>query len=98
MILTMAALYGFAYHRHAIAFLRSLKDAKLRRQIVKKINALAKDPLPRGCAPVKDVEDGGDPVYRIKQGKHRILYVVRDLSIVILDIDHRKDIYRGEGR
>jgi hypothetical protein len=40
--------------------------------------------------------DDGEPVYRERSGDYRILYVVRtnpDL-VLILDIDHRKDVYR----
>jgi hypothetical protein len=33
-------------------------------------------------------------VYRIRHGDYRILYSVRPVIIVILDIDHRKDVYR----
>ncbi len=40
------------------------------------------------------VTDGEFPVYRVRQGYYRILYSVRPIIIVILDIDHRKDGYR----
>jgi mRNA-degrading endonuclease RelE of RelBE toxin-antitoxin system len=38
--------------------------------------------------------DGDNPVHRARRGKHRILCSVRGDIIVILDIDHRKDVYR----
>jgi mRNA-degrading endonuclease RelE of RelBE toxin-antitoxin system len=38
--------------------------------------------------------DNENPVYRERQGDYRILYSVRPVIIVILDIDHRKDVYR----
>jgi mRNA-degrading endonuclease RelE of RelBE toxin-antitoxin system len=38
--------------------------------------------------------DGDCPVYRVRQGDYRILYSVRPIIIVILDIGHRKDVYR----
>jgi hypothetical protein len=44
-----------------------------------------------------DVATGeGDPVYRERSGDYRILYVVRSNpdEVLILDIDHRKDVYR----
>ena len=87
-------VYDFAYSDKALAFLESLKDVKLRRQIVTRIEALAKDPTPRGAKPLKGMADSGDRVYRVRQGKHRILYAVRNPIIVILDIDHRKGVYR----
>jgi mRNA-degrading endonuclease RelE of RelBE toxin-antitoxin system len=42
----------------------------------------------------RDVSDGEYPVYRVRQGDYRILYSVRPIIIVILDIGHRKDVYR----
>lgn len=89
----MPTLYGFAYHDKALAFLRSL-DKKLRRQVVKKIQKLSANPTPKGFKPLKGIEDGGDKVYRVRSGDFRILYVFRNPTILILDIDNRKDIYR----
>lgn len=87
---------GGAWTSLALEFLKTVKDKKLRRQVVNRINELAKEPFPKGrCEPVKGAQEGGDQVYRIKQGRHRILYVVRSPTIVILDIDHRKQVYRG---
>lgn len=91
----MRSLYGFAYTDTALA---SLSDTakKLRRQIINKIKTLATNPRPRGCKKLNGVMDGTNPVYRLRQGDYRILYCVRDGPvIVILDIGHRKDVYRG---
>ena len=88
------ALYGFVYLEPALAFLRAIQK-KHRRQIVGKINRLASNPYPPGVKKVEGVLDGEDQVYRLRQGKYRALYVVKDgNTIVILDIDHRKDVYR----
>ena len=39
--------------------------------------------------------DGTHHVYRIRSGHYRILYSIRDGSnIIVLDIGHRRDIYR----
>ncbi len=86
-------LYGFAYTPQSLAFLKSLQP-KLRRQIMDKIQALAANPTAPGSKKLHGVADGENPVYRARQGKHRILYSVRGAIIVILDIDHRKDVYR----
>lgn len=88
----MPKLYGFAYSEEALAFLETL-PTKLRRQVVTKIEALASNPLP---ANRKLVQGAGDheQVWRIRSGDYRVLYVVRDVSIVILDIGHRKDVYQ----
>lgn len=87
-------VYGFAYTPGALAFLKTLQP-KLRRQIINRIQALAADPTGPGTKKLHDITDDDDaPVYRARQGKHRILYCIRKPIIVILDIDHRKDVYR----
>lgn len=88
----MVPPYGFLYTDKALQLLESLPP-KIRRQIAKKIARLANDPKPPGCKRLHGVEEGNDPVYRIRQGDYRVLYVVRE-PILILDIDHRKDVYR----
>lgn len=86
-------MYGFAYSDKALDFLGTLQP-KIRRQITNKVTALADNPKPPGCKLVLTMEDEGDQVYRIRSGDYRVLYVVRDVMIVILDIDHRKDVYK----
>lgn len=90
-----AALYGFAYAPKALENLESLQS-KIRRQIVKRVQALATEPFPQGCKKVQNMSSEEEPVYRVRQGDYRILYVVRNSpeQIIVLDIDHRKDIYR----
>jgi mRNA-degrading endonuclease RelE of RelBE toxin-antitoxin system len=53
-----------------------------------------RNPTPPGCKRLIGVMDGDCPVYRVRQGDYRILYSVRPIIIVILDIGHRKDVYR----
>lgn len=87
---------GFAFTDCALDFLESLPP-KIRRQVGKRAKALHTTPFPASAKKLKDVETpDGDPVYRERSGDYRILYAVRtkpDL-ILILDIDHRKDVYR----
>ena len=91
----VAPLYGFAYSERALSFLRGLAQ-KLRRQIISKIEALASNPIPPGSKRVRGVKNGDEPVRRIRSGDYRILYTVRanPQHIVVLDIGHRKDVYR----
>ena len=65
-----------------------LKD---RRRIVRRIEALAKDPRPPGCEKLS-----GQEKYRVRQGDYRILLAVDDeqLNVVVVKIGHRRDIYR----
>ena len=90
----MTSLYGFAYTEDALKYLETVVPKKIRGQIKKRIEALAATPSPPGCKKLDGVMDGKFPVYRVRQGDYRILYSVRGVIIVILDIDHRKDVYR----
>lgn len=89
------ALYGFAYRERVLAFLESLQN-KQRRQIMTKIEALASNPCPPKSKVLRGMGNPGEPVHRIRSGDYRILYTVRNNPdhIVILDIGHRKDVYR----
>lgn len=87
---------GFAFTDAALDFLESLPP-KIRRQVIKKAKALHSNPHPPGSKKLQDVETAdGDPVYRERSGDYRILYIVREkpAEVIILDIDHRKDVYR----
>lgn len=89
------SLFGFAYSATALDYLETLPP-KLRRQIVKKIETLADDPTPANSKLLKGMDSHGEPMYRVRSGDYRALYVVHENPncVVILDIDHRKDVYR----
>jgi mRNA interferase RelE/StbE len=89
------ALYGFAYSERALTFLGTL-TVKLRKQIINKVKALAAEPFPPGHKMIRGMDAKEERVYRIRSGDYRVLYVVRSnpSHIAVLDIDHRKDIYR----
>jgi len=89
----MARYYGFAYDPDCLAYLRTLPQ-KIRKQIITKIQKLAANPYPSTAKLMKGMKDCGGRVYRERSGDYRILYVVRDTIVVVLDIDHRKDVYR----
>jgi len=90
----MPLLYGFAYTEAALRFLETEVSGKIRSQMKRRIERLAAEPTPPGCKKLMGVTDGQYSVYRVRQGDHRILYSIRPLIIVIIDIGHRKDIYR----
>ena len=60
-------------------------------KILERIEALADDPRPAGCEKLS-----GQQKYRLRQGRYRILYSVKDdeLTIWVVKVGHRKDIYR----
>jgi mRNA interferase RelE/StbE len=67
-------------------------DPVIQRRIAKAIDALSADPEPAGCKPLRAMTG----VMRIRVSDYRILYHIRyaDHVVQVLDIDHRKDIYR----
>ncbi|MFO7557549.1 MAG: type II toxin-antitoxin system RelE/ParE family toxin [Desulfobacterales bacterium] len=60
-------------------------------RILNRIKSLADDPRPPGCEKLT-----GQERYRLRQGRYRIVYSIQDdeLTIWIVTIGHRKDIYR----
>jgi len=68
--------------------------AKIRRQIEKRIGLLANDPVPQDAKRLKGSELGG--LFRARSGDYRIIYEVQHqkLTVVVLRIGDRKDVYR----
>jgi mRNA interferase RelE/StbE len=64
------------------------KDLK---KVLTRIQSLSDDPRPPGCEKLT-----GQERYRLRQGRYRILYSIQDdeLSIWIVKVGHRKDVYR----
>jgi mRNA interferase RelE/StbE len=64
------------------------KDLK---KILKLIKGLAKNPRPWGCEKLT-----GQERYQLRQGQYRIVYSIQDdeLTVWVVKVGHRKDIYR----
>jgi mRNA interferase RelE/StbE len=64
------------------------KDLK---RILSRIKTLAENPRPSGCEKLT-----GQERYRLRQGQYRIVYSIQDdeLTVWIVKVGHRKDIYR----
>ena len=62
------------------------------RKILSKIEKLADYPRLVGCEKLTEQE-----LYRIRQGRYRIVYSIQDmeLTVWVIKIGHRKDVYRG---
>ncbi len=62
-------------------------------RIKSKIELLANDPYPEDFKKIQ----GEENLYRIRSGNYRILYRILEgkLFILIVDVDHRKDIYKN---
>lgn len=66
-----------------------------RQRIDRAILALAEDPRPAGCRPVRDAPRG---TYRVRVGTYRVIYTVLDTDRVIVVARVRKrdeSTYRG---
>jgi len=61
------------------------------KKILQRIKTLAKNPRPPGCEKLT-----GQERYRVRQGRYRIVYSIHDdeLTVWIVKVGHRKDIYR----
>jgi mRNA interferase RelE/StbE len=70
--------------------LKKIPKVDLKR-ILSRIENLADNPRPSDCEKLTSQE-----LYRVRQGKYRIVYSVQDneLTIWVIKVGHRKDIYR----
>lgn len=78
--------------RQAEKFLTSLRDAALYGRLRAAIDGLVRDARPSSC-----IKLAGEPdLYRIRIGDYRIVYQVtnKTLTILVLSIGHRRDVYR----
>jgi len=59
--------------------------------ILQRIDSLSEDPCPVGCGKLT-----GQDRYRLRQGKYRIVYSIqeKELTVWIVKVGHRKDVYR----
>lgn len=83
--------YKLVYRNSIKKELRKLQHAD-RIIIIDKILRLKKEPNPDGSAKLK----GSIDLYRIRHGNYRVVYQIKNnvLTIVIITVGHRKDIYR----
>jgi mRNA interferase RelE/StbE len=61
------------------------------RKVLRRIEMLSKDPRPSGCEKLT-----GQERFRVRQGRYRIVYSIqdKDLTVWIVKVGHRKEIYR----
>ena len=61
------------------------------KRILSRIESLSEDPRPKGCEKLT-----GQERYRLRQGRYRIVYSIQDdeLTVWVVKVGHRKDIYR----
>lgn len=83
-------MYGVVVTRRAQKAIGKIRPRD-RKRIGSAIDALAKDPRPRGAKKLS----GTDADYRIRVGDYRVLYEIRDDEVLVLvfDAGHRRDVY-----
>ncbi len=84
--------YTIAFARSARKELEKIGHASVG-SIFLRIEKLAKIPRPRGCIKIQGRKD----LWRIREGKYRIIYAVDDKKrlIDIVAIRHRREAYRA---
>ncbi len=85
------ARYKLRIKKSAIKEIEAIGTKADRLRIVKRIKSLADDPRPRGSQKLS-----GSDHYRIRQGRYRILYSIKDkdLLVYVIRVADRKDVYR----
>jgi mRNA interferase RelE/StbE len=82
--------YSISIKKRAAKALNNLPDGDYQR-VRDAIRELAPNPRPSGC-----LELAGREGWRIRIGVYRVIYQIsdREQKIIVLDIGHRRDIYR----
>lgn len=82
--------YKIEIKKSAIKELSGIPKNDLKK-IISRIKKLATNPRPEGCEKLS-----GQELYRVRQGRYRILYSIQDdvLVVCVIKIGHRKDVYR----
>jgi mRNA interferase RelE/StbE len=72
--------------------LKALRSKTLQQSLVDQIIKLEINPRPPGVEKMKGSQDQ----YRLRVGDYRIIYQIEDqiLTILVLKIGHRRDVYR----
>jgi mRNA interferase RelE/StbE len=62
-------------------------------KLSRRIDALAENPRPQGIKKLAGEED----LYRFRVGDYRVIYQIREKSLLVLvvRVGHRADVYRG---
>jgi mRNA interferase RelE/StbE len=83
--------YEITWTKKALKALDDL-DATMAQRILIDIHDLSNNPRPPGCVKMSGCAD----TWRIKTGKYRVLYNIKDreLTILIIDLGHRREVYR----
>jgi len=84
--------YTVNVSRPAEKFLRALTDKKLYQRLREALDALEDNSRPANCVKLQ----GEEELYRLRVGDYRVIYQIRDrqLIVLVLQIGHRREVYR----
>lgn len=82
--------YKLLFKESVYKDLKVLSRSDLKR-ILSRIEELAQNPRPAGSQKLSGLE-----LFRVRQGKYRIVYSIQDRELVVhvIKVGHRKDVYR----
>jgi len=85
------AKYNLFIKPSALKEIESIGSKRDRQRVAARINQLAIDPRPPDCEKLSAQDK-----YRVRQGRYRIVYSVKDeqLVVYVVKVGHRKDVYR----
>ncbi len=85
------AKFRITFKKSVAKDLRSIPPADVKR-ILQRIEILAENPRGEGCVKLSAQER-----YRVRQGVYRVVYEIRDESLVVLvvKVAHRSVVYKG---
>jgi len=85
------AKFKITFKKSVAKDLRSIPPTDVKR-ILQRIEMLAENPRGEGCVKLSAQER-----YRVRQGVYRVVYEIRDESLVVLvvKVAHRSAVYKG---
>jgi len=85
------AKFKITFKKSVAKDLRSIPSADVKR-ILQRIEMLAENPRGEGCVKLSVQER-----YRVRQGVYRVVYEIRDESLIVLvvKVAHRSAVYKG---
>ena len=85
------AKFKITFKKSVAKDLRGIPPADVKR-ILQRIDMLAENPRGEGCVKLSVQER-----YRVRQGVYRVVYEIRDESLIVLvvKVAHRSAVYKG---
>ena len=85
------ANYRLIFRKSVAKDLRPIPKRDVAR-ILKRVEALARNPRPEGCEKLS-----GQERFRVRQGVYRIIYEISDkeLIVTVVKVGHRRSVYKS---